>query len=720
MKRLKLSIAITLALLSVWLAYRTQAQSRKSSQSATNQYREWRRFGGGPENTHYSTLDQITKANVSQLEVAWAYDTRDEFPGSEMQCNPIIVDGVMYATTPKSRLIALDAATGRELWSFDPNEGKRPLGKQRSRGVMYWQNGNDRRIYLGFRQWFYALDAQTGKPVPSFGENGRIDLRQGLGRDPGSQTITVTTPGAVYKDLLILGGLVSESLPATPGHIRAFDARTGQQRWIFHTIPQPGEYGYETWPQDAWQYIGGANNWSGIVVDEKRGLAFVPTGSAAFDFYGANRHGDNLFANTLLCLDATTGKRRWHFQAIKHDVWDRDFPAAPVLVTVKHNGRLIDAVAQITKSGHVYVFERETGKSLFPIEYRKVPTNGADGEWLADTQPLPLLPPPFARQQLTEAMLTERTPATHQAVLEHFRKIKSNGQFEPPSHAGTIVFPGFDGGGEWGGAAFDPQTGWLYVNSNEMAWVLRLVEKPMPKALPSGKSLYAANCASCHKADLSGSPPEFPALNNLGKKYERAEISALIRNGQGRMPGFASLGNEAVQALIRYLLTGEDTPSVNARTEASPIDLKYTIDGYNKFLDPDGYPAIAPPWGTLNAIDLNQGKIVWQIPFGEFPELVAKGLRNTGSENYGGGIVTKNGLFFIGATNHDKKFRAFDKITGKLLWETTLPAAGNATPAMYEMNGRQFIVIAAGGGKSGAPPGGKYVAFALPQRVQDK
>ncbi len=715
MKQLKLGIAIVSALCVGLFDYGTQAQgNKKSNKQTVPQYREWRMFGGGPENTHYSTLDQITRDNVHQLEVAWRFDSGDEFPGSEMQCNPIIVDGVMYATTPKVRVIALNAENGKLIWSFDPNEGRRALGKMRSRGVTYWQDGEEKRIFFGFRQWLYAIDAKTGQPVKSFGNGGRIDLREGLGRDPQGFMIGNTTPGTIYKDMLILGALTSEALPAAPGDIRAFDVRTGQQRWAFHTIPHPGEFGYETWPKDAWQYIGGANNWAGLVVDQKRGLVFAPTGSAAFDFYGANRHGDNLFANTLLCLDANTGKRVWHFQAIKHDVWDRDFPSAPALVTLKRNGRSIDAVAQITKSGHVLVFERTTGKSLFPIEYRQVPTAGVEGEMLAETQPFPVLPPPFARQMLTEEMLTRRTPEAHRAALERFRKIRSNGQFEPPSLEGTIVFPGFDGGGEWGGAGFDPETGLLYVNSNEMAWILRIFERPKPKPLPSGRSLYDINCASCHKDDLSGSPPEFPALVNLGKKYADSDLRGIIRNGLGRMPGFSSIGGEGIRAITNYLMSGEDTLASTTQPKPSPMDLRYSFDGYNKFLDPQGYPAFAPPWGTLNAIDLNQGKIAWQIPFGEYPELVAKGMRDTGSENYGGPIVTGNGLLFIGATNYDKKFRVFDKLTGKLLWETTLPAAGNATPAMYEMNGRQFIVIAAGGGKSKDPPGGSYVAFALP------
>ncbi len=672
-------------------------------------------YGGGPENIHYSSLNQINRENVSRLAVAWSYDTGDALDGSDMECNPVIAGGVLYATSPKLRVFALDAATGKERWSFNPNEWLnegRKARRERNRGVTYWESGQERRVFFGYRNWLYALDAETGRPAAGFGEAGRVDMRVGLGRDPQSVTIGLTTPGVVYQDLLIIGSLVSEGLPAAPGHIRAYDVRTGELRWTFHTIPQPGEYGYETWPKDAWKYAGGANNWSGMALDVKRGLIFVPTGSASFDFYGANRHGDNLFANTLLCLDAKTGKRKWHFQTVRHDVWDRDLPAAPLLVTVKRNGRMIDAVAQATKSGYVFVFERETGRPVFPIEYRKTPTTGVDGEKLAETQPFPTLPPPVARQILTEETLTTRTPAARAAVLERFRKLKSNGQFEPPSKEGTIVFPGFDGGPVWGGGAFDPATGLFYVNSSEVPCILRLVERPK-KTVPSGKSLYERNCAGCHGIELQGSPPEFPSLATIGRKLNEAELKGVIRNGVGRMPKFPSIGDAAMAALIRYLVSREDIKTADEGIAASPIDLKYDIEGYTRFFDPDGYPAVKPPWGTLSAIDLNKGAIAWQIPLGEHPELAAQGLRDTGSWNYGGPIVTATGLVFIGATNYDKKFRAFDARTGKLLWETTLPFAGNATPATYEVNGRQFIVIAAGGGKRGAPSGGTYVAFAL-------
>jgi quinoprotein glucose dehydrogenase len=677
--------------------------------------REWPIYGGGAENIRYSQLSQINRDNVKNLTVAWTFNTGDEFKGSEMQCNPIVVNGVLYATTPKLRVIALDAATGKERWSFDPNTDRKMTTKARNRGVTYWASGSDRRIFFVSRQFLYALDAGTGKPVESFGENGKADLREGLGRDPKTITISATSPGVIYKDLLIIGGLMGETLPSPPGDIRAFDVRTGKIRWSFHTIPHPGEFGYDTWPKDAWLYSGSANNWSGMTVDEKRGLVFAPTGSAAFDFYGGNRRGDNLFANTLLALKADTGERVWHFQAVHHDVWDRDFPAPPNLVTVQRDGRAIDAVSQITKSGHVYVFERDTGKPLFPIEERGVPMDGADGEYLSSKQPLPLKPPAFSRQILTEEMLTNRTPEAHKAVLERFRKVRSAGQFVPPSREGTIVFPGYDGGGEWGGAAFDPSSGLLYVNANEMAWVLRLVELRRIEGTPHAKDLYVKNCSSCHRQDLKGTPPEFPSLANISKKYTQQDVLLFIRYGAGRMPGFPQLPGTAMRAIAHYVLTGEDTRLAAAATNKYPIDQKYVTDGYNRFLDPDGYPAIAPPWGTLNAIDLNKGEIAWKIPFGEYPELVQKGVRNTGSENYGGPLVTDGGLLFIGATNFDRKFHVFDKTTGELLWETLLPAAGNATPATYEVDGRQFVVIAAGGGKSSTPSGGSYVAFALPK-----
>ena len=682
---------------------------------AKSKYAHWRFYGGGADNLRYSSLDEINRSNVHQLALAWEFDTGDSFPDSEMQCNPLIVHDTLFASTPKLRIIALNAATGKLIWSFDPNPGKKLSHTQRNRGLCYWEQGKDRRLFFVADHYLYAVDAWTGSPLSSFGQSGRIDLRDGLQREPQQISITGTSPGVVYKDLLIMGSVVSEELPSAPGDIRAFDVRTGRLRWSFHTIPHPGEFGYETWPKEAWKYSGGANSWGGASLDMQRGLVFLSTGSAAFDFYGGNRHGDTLFANCILALKAETGERVWHFQTVKHDVWDRDLPAAPSLVTLNRDGHSIDAVAQVTKSGHVFVLERATGAPLFPIENRRVPPSDVEGELLAETQPFPLKPPPFARQTFSEDLVTERTPAAHANVLQRLRQVRSSGQCTPPSLQGTVVFPGFDGGGEWGGGSFDPDTGVFYVNSNEMAWILRLVPRPFSRDKATSRELHLRHCAGCHREDLLGSPPTFPSLKEAGQNLPENEISTIIRSGRGRMPEFAWVGDEVIAAIAHYLKSGDGDVVLDPPQHPPAFHVGYTMDGYNKFLDPDGYPAMKPPWGTLSAIDLNRGEIKWSIPFGEYPELVKAGMGNTGSENYGGSVVTAGGLLFIGATNMDRKFRAFDKENGKLLWQTTLPAAGNATPAVYEVGGRQFVVIAAGGGKWGNPSGGSYRAFALPR-----
>jgi quinoprotein glucose dehydrogenase len=690
----------TLALLALALAACTSAPST-----------DWPHYGGSPEQTRYSPLTQITRDNVGSLEVAWTYDTGDAFKGSEMQCQPVVAHGVLYATSPRLRVFALDAATGAPKWSFDPNEPGATPSRTRIRGLMYWERGSDRRLYFGVRHWLYALDANTGTPLERFGRGGRIDLREGFtGRDPHALNVGVNTPGVFHGDLLILGSVLSESLPAAPGDIRAFDIHTGQQRWAFHTIPHPGEFGHETWPKDAWTYTGGANAWSGLALDERRGLVFAATGSAAYDFYGANRHGDNLFANSILALRADTGERVWHFQAVKHDVWDRDFPAPPALITIRKDGRPLDVVAQIAKNGRTYVLERETGRPVFPMEEIDAPPSEVPGEQLARTQVLPVLPPPFTRQRFTEDMITTRTPEAHRAVRKEWERLRRRGEFDPPSLGGTILFPGMDGGGEWGGVAWDPSLGYMFVNANEMAWRVRLAPRDLPDGEPTtGKALYERYCASCHKADLTGNPPEFPSLTGIGERRSVTDVAAVVSRGGGRMPAYRELHAAVRRAIVEYVMTGR-SETVNGSVP-SPYDMRYTLDGDIRFTDPDGFPAITPPWGTLTAIDMNSASIAWQVPLGEVP---GSGLKNTGSENYGGPVVTASGLLFIGATNYDNKFRAFDSRTGELLWETALPAAGNATPAVYEVNGKQFVVIGAGGGKWGAPSGGTYVAFSLP------
>ena len=654
---------------------------------------------GGPDNIRYSPLTQVNRENVGKLQVAWTYDSQDAFKDSEMQSNPVVVDGVLYATTPKLRVVAVDAKTGRELWAFDPAKGQAQR-RYRHRGVVVHQD----RVFVTHKNYLYALNKTTGQPIPSFGTEGRIDLREGLERPIETISISASSPGVIFEDSLILGSTVPETLPGSPGHIRSFDTKTGKLRWMFRTIPKPGEFGYDTWPKDAYKISGGANAWAGLSIDPKLGMVFAATGSASFDFYGANRIGDNLFADCVLALDARTGKRVWHFQGVKHDVWDFDFPAAPSLVTVTRNGKKVEAVAQITKTGFVFVLDRKTGKTLFPIEYRKVPQSTLEGEQLATTQPYPTKPPPFTRQTFTEDMITTRTPEAHAAVLEKFKSVDSNGMFTPPSLRGTMLFPGTDGGGEWGGAAYDNETGLLYVNSNEQPWIIRMVTHDT-------KSLYKNNCGSCHGDDLKGAPPTFPSLVGIGQRRTREDLTAVIREGTGRMPGFDYLGKNMTE-IVDFLITGKD-----AGTEVVKDAnwLKYRNEGYILFRDPQDYPPTTPPWGTLNAIDLNKGEIKWRIPFGEYPELTAKGMKDTGSDNYGGPVVTASGLLFIGATSFDKKFHAYDKLTGKLLWETTLPAAGNATPSIYEIDGQEYIVIVCGGGKNGAASGGSIVAFSLPR-----
>ena len=674
------------------------------SSSAVAQTAGWPVYNGGPDGDHYSRLVQINRANVGQLREAWRFDTGEK---GGLQSNPVIVGRTLYAYTPTQKLVALDAATGKLLWRFDAGIH----GTQPNRGVAYWTDGKQGRILAGVMNFLYCLDAATGKPIPSFGENGRIDLRKDLRGDFERQSIVLTTPGVVYKDLIIVGGRNPETHPAPPGDVRAFSVRTGKLVWSFHPIPHPGEAGYETWPAEAWKTAGAANNWAGMALDVRHGIVYVPTGSAVFDFYGGDRVGDDLYANTLLALDANTGKRLWHFQGVHHDIWDRDFPSEPALFSVQRNGKRIEALAQTTKQGYLYLFNRLTGEPLFPIREIPYPGSRVPGEVTSPTQPKPDLPEPFARQRLTEDLLTNRTPEAHAWAVKAFREFQSDGQFVPLAVGKqTIVFPGFDGGAEWGGPAIDPVANVLFVNAQEMAWTGGLV--PADSAGGSGARLYQEQCAVCHGIDRAGAPPAFPSLVGIEKRLTGEKISDAIRQGTGRMPSYPNIDGPRLAALLDFLRTGPNT-----RPEAPPGEYDaepFAFTGYRKFLDPEGYPAIAPPWGTLNAIDLKTGRYLWKIPLGEYPELAKQGIKNTGSENYGGPIVTAGGVLFIGATVYDRRFRAFDTRTGKLLWDTELPFAGIATPSTYMVDGRQYLVIACSGGRDPkGPVGGAYVAFAL-------
>jgi quinoprotein glucose dehydrogenase len=676
---------------------------------------DWADYLGDPARSHYSPLKQIHRGNVRELEVAWSYDAGGAEPLRELQCNPLIVDGVLYGLSPRLVVFALDAASGRERWHYDPYPPGRE-GQVRSRGLSYWRdpsNPRDARLYLTAGPELLALDAHSGRPVTSFGRAGRVDLREGLGRESRDSFLSATTPGAIYRDLLILGSRVSEETGAAPGHVRAFDLRTGRQRWIFHTIPPSGAAGSETWPERAFEEAGGANAWSGISVDERRGMLFFGTGSATPDFYGAARQGDNLYANSLVALDAATGAYRWHYQIVRHDLWDRDLPAPPNLVTLTRDGRRIDAVAQPTKSGHVFVFERETGTPLFPIEEHPAPPSTIPGERAASSQPLPSAQPPFTRQRFTPEMVTQRTPEASAAVRERLTALRS-APFEAPSLEGSLLYPGTDGGAEWGGAAFDPASGLLFVNANEIGAVLRLTEL---RGEADGRALYLEKCGGCHGGDLAGTN-NGPSLVGVVDRLDPQQLYLRVLLGRGRMPGFPALGMPEMMALFGYLAdptraSARETASASAAHAPSPARPRYVNAGYQSFSDPDGYPANTPPWGTLSAIDLARGAIAWQRPLGSYAPLRAQGLTDTGAENYGGAVVTAGGLLFIAATP-DERIRAFDLDSGEVLWEAELPFSGFATPATYAVGGRQYLVIAAGGGKLRRPSGASYVAFALP------
>jgi quinoprotein glucose dehydrogenase len=696
----------------------------------TGKNQDWAVTGGGRTNIKYSPLRQINTGNVQQLKVAWTYhsENNDTSKFGPMQCNPIIVQGVLYGVSPKLKLFAVNAVTGKEKWTFDPadsviNKTWFRNSVNMNRGVTYWHNVSEKRILYTVGPIVFAIDAHNGKLIDSFGKNGGIDLRPGLDRDEKKVYITPTSPIMVYKDLFFVGGYVSEN---TPGHIRAFDIKTGQQKWIFHTIPYPGEPGYETWEDpSAYKRLGSANSWSGFSLDEKRGLLFAGTGNPTNDFYGGGRLGKTLYANCVLAIDANTGKLKWHFQTVHHDVWDMDISSPPILVTLKRAGKPFDAVVQTTKTGLVFVFGRETGKPVFPIIEKPVITRTTiTGEKLSKTQPFPVLPKPFARQILTEKDLNRLVDDTSYAsIRSQFHSYYSKGIYTPPSKEGTIVFPGYDGGGEWGGPSFDPSTNMLYVNANEMAWVLNLVENTRATTttlsnLQAGAVLYNRNCMVCHGPERLGGG-DYPSILAAGKKYNFKQFNELLSTGRRMMPGFNHLTAEEKDALAAFILDDKNEQAkpfkgllgtvAGAKAQSK---ISYSSTGYNKFLTREGYPAISPPWGTLNAINLNTGQYMWKIPLGEFEELKAKGIPPTGRENYGGSVVTAGGLLFIAATA-DGKFRAINKKNGKILFETDLPAPGVATPAVYAVDGTQYVVIACGGSKWGGQSSDTYVAFSL-------
>ncbi|WP_158861129.1 outer membrane protein assembly factor BamB family protein [Lunatibacter salilacus] len=688
----------------------------------------WPRYGGNNLGNRYSPLTQIHGGNVNDLEIAWMYNAAVTKEGA-IQCQPIMIDGILYGTTPELNLFALNAGTGEEVWKFIPSKTDRP---HQSRGIMYWEYRKDKRVLYTVGSGLYAVNAITGEAVDEFGENGRADLKQGLqtnlDHDVRRLSVNATSPGVIYKNTLIIGSAVSEGGDAAPGHIRAFDVKTGTLSWVFHTIPHPGEFGYDTWPGDAYKKIGAANSWSGMTLDEQRGIVFFGTGSPASDFYGADRKGENLFANCIVALDALTGELKWYYQTIHHDLWDRDISSPPNLTTVSHNGKEKDVVVQATKDGLIYVLDRDDGTSIFPVEERPVPTNGLPGEHPFPTQKYPLKPEPFTRQVFTEADITDLSPEAHAFVKEKFLRLKTTNKYAPPSTQGTLLF-GYSGGAQWGGNAIDPD-GILYQNSNEEPWELVMTERSnlsknsgRTGKVSKGTALYLANCASCHGKDMKGNGPELPSLIDIENRRSTADIENLILNGGSRMPSFQHLSQEDRNSISGFISnSGADTIMVQTdqleqkgneleTNNAFPYIPAYVSNPWRRFTDQNGYPGIKPPWGTLNAIDLNTGEYLWRVPFGEYPELAKKGIPITGTTSYGGPLVTAGGLVIIAGTK-DEKIRAFDKNTGITLWEFQLPAGGFATPITYEVDGKQYIVVAAGGGRE-QKMGGSYIAFSL-------
>jgi quinoprotein glucose dehydrogenase len=699
-----------------------------------NKERTWSAYKADAESSSYSPLDQVNKDNVQQLKVAWSFYPDDAAEGARFgssQSNPIVIDGVMYTSSARHRIYALNAATGQKIWSFDPFDGGPGGGS--FRGVTYWEDGKDKRILFTGGDMLFALKAETGELIKTFGNNGRVSMNVGMRDDSSAISIKPTSPGIIYKDLIIIGNEVSELYGAQPGYVRAYNVRTGKLEWTFHTVPRPGEVGYDTWPKDAWKYAGGANCWGGLSVDEKRGLVIFGTGSPTYDFYGADRKGKNLFGNSVVALDAATGKYVWHYQTIHHDLWDYDLPAPPNLLTVTMNGKKIDAVAQTSKVGFLYVLNRETGEPLFPVEERPVPASDVPGEEAWPTQPFPLKPAPYARQHMTVDDLFDHDSTSHDSLVKIFKGLRYEGLFTPPSVKGTLNLPGTIGGSEWGGAAVDPTIGVIYLKSNESPEIdqLQKVEETTPSNAQSGfdagKALYANYCVSCHKADKSGDEPLYPSLIGIKQRMTEQQVLTRIREGGGKMPPFASVlkGNE--KAIVDFLFDNHrrysqkeaDLAEIQSNLKAGKNESGKTdtfptylnVLAYAQFRGPDGNSAIKPPWGTLNAIDVNTGEYLWRVPVGNYPHLQKPGDPITGTTGSPGPMVTAGGLIFIGGSR-DKMFRAFDKETGKVVWELELPGYASSNPSSYWSNGKQYIAVSVAGTKE--KPAGFVMAFALP------
>lgn len=683
--------------------------------------RTWAAYKADETSSSYSPLDQINSANVGQLKNAWTFAMNDAPPGEQplsSQSNPIVVDGVMYANSAKQWVYAIDAQTGKQIWAFNALAEGEPSSA--SRGVTYWEKGDDKRVIYAASNYLMAIDAKTGKLIPSFGKNGKVDLNVGMRDDPAKISVTLSTPGRIYKDLIIIGARVPDFYGSAPGYIRAYDCKTGKLVWTFHTIPHPGEPGYDTWPPDAYKYAGGVNCWAGLSIDSQRGMVFLALGSPTYDYYGADRKGANLFGNCVLALDAATGRYKWHFQTVHHDLWDYDLPAPPNLVTLKQAGKDVDAVAQITKQGFVFVLNRDTGVPLFPVEERKVPASAIPGEEAWPTQPFPVKPKPFVKQSFTEDDLTHYSDADHEAILKKFRSLRYEGLFTPPDLKGTLAIPATRGGGNWGGAAFDPTTTYLYIRGNNQPEIQTMVDANKHFAAQSntlferGRVTYLQHCGACHGPEKKGVPPVFPSLVGLKGRKPEQEILEKIRKGGGQMPGFKGVLSAAEErAIMAFLYDLKDAKiKVPQATNKDETPARYmNTTGYTTWTDPSGNPALKTPWATLSALNLSTGEYAWQIPLGNDEKRQEKGAPPTGLLGRSGPMVTAGGLVFISGAA-DKKLWAFDKKTGKLVWETTLPAPNNANVSSYFLKGKQYLVLSVNGTE--AKPSGSIMAFALP------
>jgi quinoprotein glucose dehydrogenase len=684
--------------------------------------RTWATYKADEKSSSYAALDQINMSNVNQLQNAWTFQINDVPQGEapiSSQSNPIVIDGVMYANSGKQWVYAINAQTGKQIWAFKALEDGEPTAA--SRGVTYWEKGRDKRILYSAGNYLLAINAKTGKLIKSFGENGRVNLNVGVRDDPNKISVTLTTPGSIFNDLIIIGSRLPDFYGAAPGYIRAYNCKTGKLVWTFHTIPHPGEVGYETWPPDAYKYAGGVNCWAGMSIDSKRGMVFLALGSPTFDYYGADRLGANLFGNCVLALDAATGTYKWHFQAVHHDIWDYDLPCPPNLVTIKQDGKDIDAVAQATKHGFIFVLNRETGVPIFPVEERKVPVSHLPGEVASPTQPFPTKPKAFVKQFMTEDDLTNYSPADHEAILKQFRSVRYEGLFTPPDLKGTISLPATRGGVNWGGCAFDPNTNFLYLRGHNLPEIQTIVDANKTFAARNntlfelGRVTYLKHCGACHGTEKKGIPPTFPSLLGLkGRKAEK-EILEKIRKGGGAMPGYKGVitANEE-NAIMAFLYDKKDAKIEVPQAAISgeePVRYMNTT-AYATWSDPSGNPALKTPWATLSCLNLSTGEYEWQIPIGNDEKLQEKGAPPTGLLARSGPMVTAGGLVFISGAA-DKKLWAFDKKTGKMVWETTLPGVNNANVCSYFVKGKQYIALSVGGTK--VNPSGSIMAFALPK-----